>query len=305
MTTAMHHDLVSPRIDERLRRGQLTEEQVDDFRDFLDRVDRDLLHHRIITDNAYTRWFRDGAGDGCRAGPLRPPVFGVLESVPGRGLAAGDQRPDAAAGAVGQGNPHERAGGDLPADAAARRRVRAADRRGIEGPGGRPRPGEHRGDGRRRAVPVPRRPLRMAARRRRDARAGLRRPGQAPARTSLRPSILRRASAALSAARTTRSPKGPASPSRTGPPPASGKSWKTACCRSRRPGCPRSRWPSSPGTTASRPSTPATPWKSSKTSSSPPGSTRRGSSRARTKSSTPSPCSGTVWKTTGFRACVD
>ncbi len=86
MTTATHHDLISPRIDERLRRGQLTEEQVDDFRDFLDRVDRDLLHHRIITDNAYTRWFRDGEGDGCRAGPLRPPVFGVLESVPGGGL---------------------------------------------------------------------------------------------------------------------------------------------------------------------------------------------------------------------------
>ncbi len=63
MTTATHHDLISPRIDERLRRGELTEEQVDDFRDFLDRVDRDLLHHRIITDNAYTRWFREGRGD--------------------------------------------------------------------------------------------------------------------------------------------------------------------------------------------------------------------------------------------------
>jgi hypothetical protein len=60
MTTALHHDLVSPRIRERLRRGELTEEQVDEFRDFLDRVDRDLLHHRIITDNAYTRWFREG-----------------------------------------------------------------------------------------------------------------------------------------------------------------------------------------------------------------------------------------------------
>ena len=34
---------------------------------------------------------------------------------------------------------------------------------------------------------------------------------------------------ASSAARTTRSPKGRASPSRTGPPPASGRSWKTAC----------------------------------------------------------------------------
>jgi hypothetical protein len=60
MTTAMHHDLVSPRIEERQRRGELTEEQVEAFREFLDRVERDLLHHRIITDNAYTRWFRDG-----------------------------------------------------------------------------------------------------------------------------------------------------------------------------------------------------------------------------------------------------
>jgi hypothetical protein len=60
MTTATHHDLISPRIDERLRRGQLTQSEVDDFRDFLDRVDGDLLHHRAITDNAYTRWFRLG-----------------------------------------------------------------------------------------------------------------------------------------------------------------------------------------------------------------------------------------------------
>jgi hypothetical protein len=60
MTTATHHDLISPRIDERLRRGELSEAQVDDFREFLDRVDRGVLHHRIITQNAYTRWFRDG-----------------------------------------------------------------------------------------------------------------------------------------------------------------------------------------------------------------------------------------------------
>src|SRR5438067_2270463 len=60
MATATHHELVSPRIEDRLRRGELAEEQVDAFRDFLDRVGRDLLHHRIITDNAYTRWFRDG-----------------------------------------------------------------------------------------------------------------------------------------------------------------------------------------------------------------------------------------------------
>src|SRR3954471_12434657 len=60
MATALHHDLISPRIEERLRSGELAEAQVDAFREFLERVDRDLLHHPIITDNAYTRWFRDG-----------------------------------------------------------------------------------------------------------------------------------------------------------------------------------------------------------------------------------------------------
>src|SRR5436190_574778 len=51
---------ISPRIDERLRQGELTPSQVDDFRDFLAEVDREFLHHRIITDNEYTRWFRAG-----------------------------------------------------------------------------------------------------------------------------------------------------------------------------------------------------------------------------------------------------
>jgi hypothetical protein len=60
MATATHHDLLSPRIEERLRRGELTDGQVEAFGEFLDRVERDLLHHRIITDNAYTRWFREG-----------------------------------------------------------------------------------------------------------------------------------------------------------------------------------------------------------------------------------------------------
>lgn len=60
MATALQHDLVSPRIEQRLRSGELTSSQVEAFREFLDRVDRDLLHHRIITENAYTRWFRDG-----------------------------------------------------------------------------------------------------------------------------------------------------------------------------------------------------------------------------------------------------
>ena len=60
MTTTLQKDMISPRVLDRLRRGQLTEQQVEDFRDFLDQVDRELFHHRIITDNAYTRWFRDG-----------------------------------------------------------------------------------------------------------------------------------------------------------------------------------------------------------------------------------------------------
>src|SRR5690242_14668108 len=62
MATAIPGDLltISPRIEERLARGELTEEQVKGFRDFLADVDRELLHHRIITENAYTRWFQRG-----------------------------------------------------------------------------------------------------------------------------------------------------------------------------------------------------------------------------------------------------
>src|SRR5262245_36857811 len=51
---------VSPRIEERLRDGELTPQQVDDFRDFLAAVDRDLLRHRVILHNDYTRWFQAG-----------------------------------------------------------------------------------------------------------------------------------------------------------------------------------------------------------------------------------------------------
>jgi hypothetical protein len=60
MTTALQKDMVSSRVLDRMRRGQLTEQQVEEFRDFLEQVDRELFHHRIITDNAYTRWFRAG-----------------------------------------------------------------------------------------------------------------------------------------------------------------------------------------------------------------------------------------------------
>jgi hypothetical protein len=47
-------------MEEKLRAGELTEAAVEEFRSFLDQVDRELLHHRIVTDNAYTRWFRGG-----------------------------------------------------------------------------------------------------------------------------------------------------------------------------------------------------------------------------------------------------
>ena len=44
----------------RLRDGELTPRQVDDFRDFLEAVDRDLLRHRVILHNEYTHWFQAG-----------------------------------------------------------------------------------------------------------------------------------------------------------------------------------------------------------------------------------------------------
>src|SRR5215208_1231786 len=51
---------VSSRIEDRLRAGELTQAQVDDFREFLAEVNRSLLSHRIITNNEYTRWFQKG-----------------------------------------------------------------------------------------------------------------------------------------------------------------------------------------------------------------------------------------------------
>ena len=60
LSAPAHLTALSPRISERLERGDLTPQEVDDFRDFLTQVDRELMHHRIITDNEYTRWFREG-----------------------------------------------------------------------------------------------------------------------------------------------------------------------------------------------------------------------------------------------------
>ncbi len=60
LTTTSGSLTISTRIQERLRRGELTQKQVNEFQDFLAEVDRRLLHHRIITNNRYTRWFSRG-----------------------------------------------------------------------------------------------------------------------------------------------------------------------------------------------------------------------------------------------------
>jgi hypothetical protein len=62
MATVTRSDslVVSPRIEERLRRGELSSRQVDEFHEFLHDVDHYLLQHPVVTDNAYTRWFQQG-----------------------------------------------------------------------------------------------------------------------------------------------------------------------------------------------------------------------------------------------------
>lgn len=51
---------ISARIEQRLRRGELTPKQVDNFQNFLAQVERNLLHHPIIINNSYTQWFSQG-----------------------------------------------------------------------------------------------------------------------------------------------------------------------------------------------------------------------------------------------------
>jgi len=62
MATVTHGEplVLSSRIAERQQRGELTSQRVAEFERFLREVDRDLLHHRIVIDNAFTRWFREG-----------------------------------------------------------------------------------------------------------------------------------------------------------------------------------------------------------------------------------------------------
>ena len=52
--------VVSDRIERRLNTGELTRAQVDEYRDFLDVVERELMNHRIVRDNRYTKWFQQG-----------------------------------------------------------------------------------------------------------------------------------------------------------------------------------------------------------------------------------------------------
>ena len=59
-TTPPTHLSLSHRIRERCRQGELTQAQVDDFRDFLLDVEVKLLRHPIIIHNPYTHWFQRG-----------------------------------------------------------------------------------------------------------------------------------------------------------------------------------------------------------------------------------------------------
>jgi pyrroloquinoline quinone (PQQ) biosynthesis protein C len=60
LVTPPNNLTISSRIEERMHRGELTQEQVNDFQNFLAEVDREFLQHRIITHNTYTHWFSQG-----------------------------------------------------------------------------------------------------------------------------------------------------------------------------------------------------------------------------------------------------
>lgn len=40
--------------------GEVTSDQVDDFLEFLNKIDKDFMEHRVITDNKYCTWFNEG-----------------------------------------------------------------------------------------------------------------------------------------------------------------------------------------------------------------------------------------------------
>src|SRR4051812_14894976 len=101
---------ISPRIEERLRSGALTRQQVKDFSDFLDQVNRELLQHRIVVDNPYTRWFRKGEATEqelkhfIRQFSVFSNLFLVAQLLKVINAPTLDQMH------ASKGNPHERAG---------------------------------------------------------------------------------------------------------------------------------------------------------------------------------------------------
>ena len=258
-----------PRIEERLRQGELTAQQVDDFRDFLAEVDRELLQHRIIIEQ------RLHALVPARA---RPPTTSCKHFIKQfsvfsnqfliAALLEGHQRAVAGAGAGQQGDPDERAGRDLPQARARPSAPATAIERRRQGPRGRPGAGQHRGHRGRRRLPLPGRPLRVAAGRRRAARAWAS-TTSASAGTA-RPSTLffcDELQRACTAATTPQIAEGAS---------FAVENWAAAgfwqeledglMKHQAGPPSPSCSWPSSPGTTASRASTPATRWRSWKRS---------------------------------------
>ena len=126
---------VSERIEERLNTGELTLAQVEDFREFLAAVDRDLLQHRIITKNEYTRWFQKGNVSDAELKHFvkQFSVFSNLFLV--AALLKVINRSEPAGRAGQQGNPDERAGRYLPQEGASDRRpgVQSDDDKDREG----------------------------------------------------------------------------------------------------------------------------------------------------------------------------
>ena len=229
MATVTHGELLvhSSRIAERLQRGELTSQRVAEFERFLREVDRDLLHHRIVIDNAYTRWFREGAATDAE---LRHFVrqFSVFSN---QFLVAALLRvinaPTLQQARAARRSCMNELGVIYRREGTRRRVRRAASSEEAKDREGDPELVSTEGtvDGgifRFRAahfewlLAVARASAWASTTSASGSTAGLRRSTSA---TSCNGST---------AARTPRSPRGPASPSRTGPPPASGRSWRTA-----------------------------------------------------------------------------
>ncbi|HEY9812066.1 MAG TPA: hypothetical protein V6D31_00805, partial [Candidatus Sericytochromatia bacterium] len=54
------HVSISDRITKRLQQGELTQQQVAEFQEFLGEVENKFFQHSVITNNIYTRWFSQG-----------------------------------------------------------------------------------------------------------------------------------------------------------------------------------------------------------------------------------------------------